>query len=58
MTCKMRGKLYECAGMDVHNRLFFQPSIVDALNEAKKTLKDVKTLDGLSEWAMYWFGDE
>ena len=54
----MRGKLYECVTTDVHNRSSFQPSIVDALNEAKKTLKDVETLAGLSEWAMYWFGDE
>jgi len=33
-------------------------SIVDAINEAKRTLKDVKTWDGLGEWTRYWFGDE
>ena len=58
MTRRARGELYERVGVDMQDRVWYEPSIIDALNEARRLLKDVKTQDELRRWARCWFGDE
>jgi len=58
MTRRARGELYERVGVDMQDRVWYEPSIIDALNEARRLLKDVKTQDELRRWAKRWFGDE
>jgi len=58
MTRRARGELYERVGVDMQDRVWYEPSIIDALNEARRLLKDVKTQDELRRWARRWFGDE
>ena len=58
MTKRARGELYKHVGVDMQDRVWYEPSIIDALNDARRTLRNVKTQDELRKWAKHWFGDE
>lgn len=53
-----RGKLYESIVYDFRNSSCCQPTILDMLNDAKKELVKINSLDELPAWIAEWFGEK
>ena len=51
------GKLYESVFLDLKDTHYLQNNIYEALNEAKKQLINIETIDQLHVWTTEWFGE-
>ena len=52
-----RGKLYESVFLDLNDSHYLQNNIYEALDEARKFLINIETIDQLHVWIAEWFGD-
>ena len=43
--------------VDLTDTHYYTPNVMESLNEAKKQLSSVKTIDQLNSWITEWFGD-
>ncbi len=53
----MRGKLYESVFLDLNDSDYLQDNVYEALNEARKRLLGIETIEQLHVWIAEWFGD-
>jgi len=51
------GKLYESVSLDLNDSDYLKNNIYEALNEARKHLINIETIDQLHAWIAEWFGD-
>ena len=52
-----RGKLYESVFLDLNDSHYLQNNIYEALDEARKFLINIETIDQLHVWIAEWFGE-
>ena len=52
-----RGKLYESVFLDLNDPHYLQDNVYEALNEARKHLINIETIEQLHVWIAEWFGE-
>jgi len=52
-----RGRLYESVFLDLNDSHCLKNNIYEALNEARKHLINIETIEQLHIWITEWFGE-